>query len=80
MLLATVVDTKALLETIAAALGAGIGVTFAFSLAILGGAGFVERGRDGRTASALAFGALAVFALLVCAAAAVLGIVVMTSK
>ena len=46
-MLATVVDTEALLKTVAAAFVAGVGVTLIFSLAILGAARFAELSRDG---------------------------------
>jgi hypothetical protein len=79
-MLATVVDTQALLKTIAAALIAGAGVTLIFSLAILGAARFADMSRDGRPAAAAAFGALALVALAAAAAAITIGIIVMTSK
>ena len=79
-MLATVVDTQALLKTVLAALVAGVGVTVAFSVAILGAARFVDLSRDGRMASAVAFGALAIVALAVAATAVTIGIIVMTSK
>jgi hypothetical protein len=80
MSLATVVDTKALWQTIVFALAAGVGVIFAYSLAVLGVARFVDLSRDGRNAAAVASAILAAIALAVCGAAIVLGIVVMTSK
>jgi hypothetical protein len=79
-LVATIVDTKALLDTVAGSLIAGVGVTAAFSFAILGAALFGEARRDGRTVAAVGAGGLAVVALAGCAAAIVFGIVVMTSK
>jgi hypothetical protein len=79
-MLATVVDTKALWETIVAAVVAGLGVTLAFSLALLGVARFIDQSRDGRTAVAVASAGLAIVAFATVAAAIVLGIVVMTSK
>ena len=79
-MLATVIDTKALWETIVAALVAGLGVTLAFSLALLGVARFIDQSRDGRTAVAVASAAFAGVALAAVAAAIVLGIVVTTSK
>jgi hypothetical protein len=79
-MLATVVDTDALLKTIAAALVAGIGVTFVFSLAILGFARAAEATRLGRSGEATVFGALAVAGLLATAAAIVAGVIVMTTK
>ena len=78
--LATVVDTKALWQTVVAAAVAGIGTTFVFSLAILGISRFVEASRDGRSGAAAVSMALAVFALLGVAAAIVVGVIVMTSK
>jgi hypothetical protein len=76
----SIVDTKALLQTVGYSLAAGIGVTLIFSIAIFGVARFAEMGREGRTVSAVAFGALAVLAGAAFAAAIVLGIIVMTSK
>ncbi len=79
-MLATVVDTEALLRTIAAAFVAGVGVTFIFSLAIVGAARFADMSRDGRPVAALAFGILGVIALGAAAAAVTIGIIVMTQK
>ena len=76
-LLATIVETDALLETILAALVAGVGVALTFSLAILGATGFAEASRDGRRMSAAAFAALGLFGFLVTAAGIVAAIVVM---
>ena len=79
-MLATVVETDALLETVLAAFVAGVGVTLVFSLAILGAARFADMSRDGRPVAAAAFGALALVALAVAAAGVTIGIIVMTSK
>jgi hypothetical protein len=79
-MLATVVDTNALLKTVVAAFVAGVGVTLIFSLAILGAARFVDLNRDGRQAAAVAFGALTVVALAAAAALVTIGIIVMTRK
>jgi hypothetical protein len=78
--MATIVDTQALLRTVAAAFVAGVGVTMIFSLAILGAARFAELNRDGRPAAAVAFGALAVAALAAAAGAVTIGIIVMVKK
>jgi hypothetical protein len=78
--LATIVDTEALLKTIVASFVAGVGVTLIFSLAILGASRFADLSRDGRPVAAVAFGALAVVALAAAAAAVVIGIIVMTRK
>jgi hypothetical protein len=79
-MLATIVDTQALLKTIAAACIAGVGVTLIFSLAILGASRFVDMTRDGRPAAAIAFGAVGVAALLAAGTAVTIAIIVMTQK
>ena len=78
-MIATVVDTEALWQTIVAAFIAGVGITFVFSLAILGIARFAEASREGRSFEAAAFGALAVVGLLATGAGVVAGVIVMTS-
>jgi hypothetical protein len=78
--LATIVDTGALLKTVAAAFVAGVGVTLIFSLAILGATRFAEMNRDERPLAAVSFGALAIVALAAAAAAVTIGIIVMASK
>ena len=79
-MIATIVDTTALWQTIAAAFVAGVGTTIVFSLAILGAARFSEASRDGNRGLAAAFGALMVFGLAATAAAIVVGVIVMTTK
>lgn len=79
-MLATVVDTQALLKTIVAAFIAGVGVTLVFSLAILGASRFADMSRDGRPVAAIAFGVLGAVALAAALAAVAFGIVVMTRK
>jgi hypothetical protein len=79
-MLATIVDTQALLKTVLYSAIAGVGVTLIFSLAILGGTRFAELSRDGRPAQAAAFGALALVALAAAAAAVTIGIIVMSRK
>ena len=78
-MIATIVDTKALWETVAAAFVAGVGTTIVFSLAILGATRFAEANREGRGGVAAMFGALAVLGLAATIAAIVIGVVVMTS-
>jgi hypothetical protein len=78
--IATVVDWHALLETVGASFAAGLGVTFAFSLAIYGATRFVDLNQGERRLAATAAGALSVLMVLACVGAVVLGIVVMTSK
>lgn len=78
--MATIVETKELVETVIASLVAGVGVTAVFSVAIWGGARFVDFSRDGRPIAAAAAVAVSVLALGATLAAVVFGIVVMTSK
>ncbi|HEX6688164.1 MAG TPA: hypothetical protein VF085_05810 [Solirubrobacterales bacterium] len=78
--MATIVETRDLIETVIASLVAGVGITAVFSMAIWGGARFVDLSRDGRPVAAGAAAALAVLALATTFAAVVFGIVAMTSK
>ncbi len=79
-MVATILETKELLETVAASLIAGVGVTAAFSLVILGVTRSADMARDERPLLATVAGGLAVLAGAVVIAAIVFGIVVMTSK
>jgi len=77
---ATIVDTKALWETVVAAFVAGVGTTFVFSLAIFGIARFAELSREGRTLESALFACLAALGLLATGAAIVIGLIVMSAK
>jgi hypothetical protein len=79
-MLATVVDTQALLKTIVASFVAGVGVTLIFSIAILGASKFADMNRDGRLVAAIGFGILGLVALLAAGVAVTVGIIVMTQK
>ncbi len=79
-MLATIVDTSALWQTIAAAFVAGVGTTLVFSLAILGVARFAEANRQGRPVQSAIFAGLGVLGLLATAAAIVFGVIVMTAN
>ena len=60
---ATIVDWAALAQTAAAALIAGVGIAFAFSVAIYGGTRFSElRRHDGGAIAVAAAAGLAIFA------------------
>jgi hypothetical protein len=78
--LATLVEGKALLQTVIAATVAGLGVTFAFAVAIWGFGRSVELGTEERRLQAGAAATVGALALLVVLAAIVAGIVVMTHK
>jgi hypothetical protein len=76
----TVVETKDLLEAVVASLIAGIGVTAAFSILILGITRSADMARNERPMLATAAAGLALVAGLAVVAAIVFGIVVMTQK
>jgi hypothetical protein len=80
MMLATILETKALLETVAASVIAGVGVTIVFSIAVYGATRFADLSRDERPIAAAAAIATAAIAFAACVAVMVLGIIVMTSK
>lgn len=77
---ATLVEGKQLLETVAASVVAGVGITFAFSVAIWGVARFADLSRSERPLAAGAAAAVAGLALTCVVAAVGIGIVVMTGK
>lgn len=79
-MIATIVHTDELLQTIAASLIAGIGVTFLFSVGIWGAGQFTELSRSERPVAATAAAVVGSVALLCVAAAVIIGIVVMTRK
>lgn len=77
MLVATVIEVDALLQTAAAALVAGVGVTLAFSIAIYGSTRYAELSRAGRSGAAALAGLTAAAGLLVSVGAIAVGIAVM---
>ena len=79
-MIATVVETKDLLETVLYASVAGIGLTLIFSLAIYGATRYADLSRDERPLAAAAAAVLAALALAATVASVVVGIVVMTQK
>ncbi|HET6570307.1 MAG TPA: hypothetical protein VFG58_02330 [Solirubrobacterales bacterium] len=78
--MATIVQSKELIQTVIASFVAGVGVTAVFSLAIWGGARFVDLNRSGRPLAAGGAAVLGVVALALTLAAVAFGIVVMTKK
>ena len=79
-MIATVVETKDLLQTVLFSTVAGVGLTFVFSMAIWGATRFVDLSGDERPLAAALAAILAVVCLLICLAAVVFGLIVMTSK
>ena len=79
-MLATIVDWKTLGEVALYSLLAGVGVTMAFSFAIVGATRMVDMRRQGRGIEAGAYAALLIIGLLASGAAVAFGIIVMTTK
>lgn len=78
--LATLIETKDLIETVVYATVSGIGVTAIFSVAIWGAARFTDLSQEERRLEAgVALGVSGV-ALLAVLAAVVVGVIVMTGK
>jgi hypothetical protein len=75
-MIASIVDTGALLTIVWASLLAGIGVTAAYGFAILGGVRAIELGRAGRAGEAAIFAAVGVLGVATTIAAIVFGIIV----
>jgi hypothetical protein len=73
-------DLGQLGQVIWVSLGAGVGITIAYSLVVLGGARSAEARRAGRTVAAGAFATLAGLALCVFFAGVIYGVHIMLSK
>jgi len=81
VILATVVDWKALGDVVVASFVAAVGVTIAFSLAIYGATRVADMRREQhRTTETVGFAVLTGAGLALTAGAVVLGLVVMLSK
>ncbi len=79
-MLAVVVETKELLQTVAAATVGGVGITVIFSIAIWGAARFVNLSRSERPVAAGAAAAVGALALTATLGAVAVGMLVMMSK
>jgi hypothetical protein len=69
-----------LLEVVWVSALAGVGITLAFSLVVLGGGRSMEARRAGREAAANGYALLAVLAIVAFLAAVVLGVNIMLAK
>ena len=78
MSFASIVDWDALLTVVWASMAAGIGVTAAYGLVILGTTRAVDLSRDGRVGEAVLFGVVGAVGLVTVFAAIVFGIVVLS--
>jgi hypothetical protein len=77
--IASIVDTDALLQVIWVSLIAGIGVPSCYALAILGSTRALELGRNGRPAEAVLLGIVGVVGLAVVIASIVFGILTLVN-
>ena len=78
-MIASIVDTDALLQVIWVSLIAGIGVPSCYALAILGSTRALEFGRNGRPVEAVFFATVGVVGLAVVIASIVFGIVTLVN-
>jgi hypothetical protein len=78
MSFASIVDWDALLTVVWASVAAGIGVTAAYGLVILGTTRAVDLSRDGRIGEAVLFGVVGAVGIVTVCAAIVFGIVVLS--
>jgi hypothetical protein len=76
--IATVVDWDALLQVIWVSLVAGVGLTAAWGLALLGSSRALESGRDGRIPEAAFYAVVGAAALALVLGAIVFAIVILT--
>lgn len=79
-MLATVIDTGALLNVIWVSIVAGVGLAVVFSVTIAGAARSSHFKREGRTGAANAWGVIAALCGVVCMAAVIAGVIVMLHK
>jgi hypothetical protein len=77
---ASAVDWAALGKVVVASLISGVGITFCFSIAIVGATRFAELRRDQRSGGAAVYAVIGLLGLATTVAAVVIGIVVMTRK
>ena len=78
-MIATIVDTDALLQVIWVSLVAGVGLTAFYGLAILGATRAVEFGRDGRRVEAAVLAIVGIVGFGVVIAAIVWGILMLVN-
>lgn len=78
-MIASIVDTHALVQMLWASLLAGVGVTASYGLAILGATRAVELGRNGRVAEATIYAVIGIAGFATVIAAIVFGIVMLVN-
>ena len=78
-MIASIVDTDALLQVVWVSLIAGVGVPSCYGLAILGSTRAIELGRNGRPVEAVFFAVVGVLGLAVVIASIVFGILTLVN-
>lgn len=78
-MLATIVHTDELLQTIAASVVAGVGITVVFSIAIWGAARFVDLSSNERRVAAVGAAAVGIIGLTMTLGMVAVGLLVMLS-
>jgi hypothetical protein len=79
-MLATIVDTKALLQVVWISAASGIGLTIVFSVTIAGAARATHERREGRAGPAIAWATVATLCAMVCVAAVIIAVTIMLKK
>ena len=80
MIIAELIDVESLLKVVGASFVGAVGITVAFSLAIVGATRMVDNRRDHRGIESGAYAALMIVGLLASGAAVVYGVILMTTK
>jgi hypothetical protein len=78
-MIASIVDTHALLQVVWVSLLAGVGVPSCYALAILGSTRAIEFGRNGRVGEAVVFAVVGILGLAVVIASIVFGILTLVN-
>ncbi len=79
-MLAQIVEVESLLKVIGASFAGAVGITVAFSLAIVGATRMIDYRRDSRGIEAGAYAALMIIGLVASGAGVAFGVIVMTTK
>jgi hypothetical protein len=77
-MIGAIVDTHALVQVVWVSVLAGVGVTAAYGLAILGATRALEFGRDGRVGEATLYAAIGIAGIAIFIGAIVFSIVIIT--
>jgi hypothetical protein len=80
MILAEIVDVESLLKVIGASFAGAVGITVAFSLAIMGATRMVDNRRNSRGIESGAYAALMIIGLIASGAGVAFGVIIMTTK